>query len=615
MEKLVVISPPLVEDYQPSATQAEFNGLYDFQSICIKEIYAHIRQNTQRILLVAPCATGKTTMASQVIYDATKRDKKPIRCMFLVSLTCLIDQAAEALQNFGVDCSVLQGGREFDPEAQVVVASIQTIQSRIKKQGLGEILGSFGVIFADETHVLCYNKVFKVIQDYYLKTGTVFIGLTATPWRTSTREYLGQWFDVTVVAPQPPELVKKGLLVPCRVFGFGKTFDFSQIDIGADGDYQVGQMEAQAIGKAALECVVREYVRLAGDRLAAAFCVSVVHAQKLCDAFNNAGVTAEYLDDNTPYVERKAMFARLDSGLTRVLCSVGTLTAGWNSRKTSCIICVRPTKSKSLFFQIAGRGGRTYPGKTDYIILDFGNNVVRHGNPMGFQTYDISKEGDNDKPRQTQKECSICHSIISVWSRVCPECGHEFRSDDTPVQENENLVDAELVEIFTKEDRAKLKFFREAKRTCFKDWVSPSVAITQFLKEYGHIPPDEWHFEAVLTRRYSTKNKQRFEEWLQAFAPHSYWLKRQMELEFGTSEQRKKRQESDFKKSNWWQVLAVAKGASRAKVKAAYLELAKQYHPDVSDDPDATSLMQIINRAWDEAVKHFELLDLIEEGK
>jgi superfamily II DNA or RNA helicase len=589
--------------------KSRFVELYDFQKACIKEIYSHIRNNTQRILLVAACATGKTTMASQIIYDATMRAKKPTRCVFLVSLNCLIDQAAETLVDFGIDCSVLQGNRKFNAEAQVVVASIQTIQSRSRKQEVSEILGSAGVIFADEAHVLCYNKAFSLIHDYYLKTGTVFIGLTATPWRTNPKEYLDQWFDVKVVAPQPPELVKRGKLVPCRAFGFGKTFDFSQIDIGIDGDYQIGQMEAQAIGKAALECVVKEYQRLASDRLAAAFCVSVVHAQKLCEAFNKAGVTAECLDGNTPYAERKAMFARLETGLTRVLCSVGTLTAGWNSRIVSCIICVRPTKSKALFFQIAGRGGRTYPGKTDYMILDFGDNIVgnRHGNPMGRQEYDTSKKEfcNIDAQRKTEKECPGCNSVVSVWSRVCPECGYEFGLDNE-AEESEDLLEAELVEIFTKEDREKLKFFREAKRTCFKDWVNPDIAINQFLKEYGYIPPIEWHFEAVLTRRYSAKAKQRFQEWLQAIAPHEYWLKRQMELEFGTKEQREKRARGDFKKSNWWQILGVAKNASRTTVKAAYLELAKMYHPDVSDDPNTTKWMQVINAAWDEAVKHFE---------
>jgi predicted amidophosphoribosyltransferase len=226
---------------------------------------------------------------------------------------------------------------------------------------------------------------------------------------------------------------------------------------------------------------------------------------------------------------------------------------------------------------------------------------------MGRQEYDTSKKEfcNIDAQRKTEKECPGCNSVVSVWSRVCPECGYEFGFDNE-AEESEELLEAELVEIFTKEDREKLKFFREAKRACFKDWVNPDIAINQFLKEYGYIPPIEWHFEAVLTRRYSAKAKQKFQEWLQAIAPHEYWLKRQMELEFGTKEQREKRARGDFKKSNWWQILGVAKNASRTTVKAAYLELAKMYHPDVSDDPDATKWMQVINAAWDEAVKHFE---------
>jgi superfamily II DNA or RNA helicase len=129
--------------------------LYDFQVDCVNQVYSHIQANIQRILLVAACATGKTTMASQIIKDATQVASLPTRCLFLVSLNCLINQAVETLEEFGIISSVLQGSRQFEKSATVVVASIQTIRSRLKKQELGELLGSFGVVFADEAHVLC----------------------------------------------------------------------------------------------------------------------------------------------------------------------------------------------------------------------------------------------------------------------------------------------------------------------------------------------------------------------------------------------------------------------------------------------------------------------------
>ena len=578
----------------------EEKELYDFQKECIANIYQFIKDNETRILLIAACATGKTTMAAQIIKDATVNSVTPTRCLFLVSLNCLLDQTANTLQEMGVSCSVLQGDRAFDSSVNAVVASIQTIRSRLKRASLDEILGRFGIIFNDEAHWSSYDKVYAKIYEHYAKTGTVFIGLTATPWRTSRKQYLGQWFDKTVEAPQPPELVKLGKLVPCRTFGFGKTFDFSKLDIGADGDYKVGQIEAQATGKATLECVVREYLRLASGRRAAAFCVSRKHAELLCSAFLAKGVPSEYLDGETPFEQREAMFERLDAGITMVLCSVGTLHAGWNSRPTSCIIVARPTRSKALFFQISGRGGRTYEGKTDYYILDFGNNVVTHGSPMGFQNYDIGPNPLN-LFANAFKECPQCHLTVPNWARVC-ECGFVFeKPPEVYLPKEEREIDAELVEILSPEDRAKAKFLRTALKEAFKKRICPDAAIREFIKAYGHVPPSEWYLHAVLGRRYSAKKRADFEAYLQHFAPHDLWYRVRLRWEFGTDGYQAKTPRTEPQisfEAPWYQVLGVVPNASVDEVKAAYRQLVRQYHPDVCAAPDAGEKVKAINNAF-----------------
>ena len=47
------------------------------------------------------------------------------------------------------------------------------------------------------------------------------------------------------------------------------------------------------------------------------------------------------------------------------------LTEGFDSPAVDCIVCLRATKSKSLFAQIVGRGTRLYPGKDHLLLLDF----------------------------------------------------------------------------------------------------------------------------------------------------------------------------------------------------------------------------------------------------
>lgn len=589
--------------------------LFPFQRKVINEIYNHIRQNEKRILLVAACGAGKTLISSWIIRDATLKAKNPMRCMFLVKFNCLLDQAAEELRGLGVECSILQGSRKFDNNADVVVASIQTIRARLKKQSMSEILGRFGLVLADEAHELCYDKIYAQIEEHFLKTGTVFIGLTATPWRTSRSQYLGQWFDVLVEAPQPPELIKMGRLVPCRIFGFGQVFDFTQLDLGRDGDYRVDQMEEQAIRKASLDLVVKEYRRLASDRTAAAYCVSVEHARLLSEAFNQAGVRSEWLSGATSREERDAINERLSLGVTRVVCSVGTLTTGWNVPSVGCIIMDRATTSKALMFQIAGRGGRSFPGKHDYLLLDFGNNQ-RHGNPTSYQEYDIGPKNFRKKQdSEFMKACPECGFMNYNWARICSECDHEFELLKDQEQEEDDDVapqDVELVERFLGIDRVKLAFLRQQKRECFKHDISPDEAINAFLKEYGHLPPDEWHAQAILGRSPSNKRKKQFEEYLKKHAVHDYWYRRQHKLEFQpapSGNQQTKRKSASFdSKGVWWQVLGVSRICTRDDAKQAYKALIRTAHPDVNpqDREGAEARTKLLNAAWEDAKRYFD---------
>jgi superfamily II DNA or RNA helicase len=576
--------------------------LHPDQQNCVREIYGHIRNGIQRILLVAICGTGKTVMAGWIIRDATQKAKKPTRCLFLVPLTCLLKQAQEEFESLGVESTILQANRKFDRSATVVIASLDTVGSRLKKQTVPELLGEgVGVVIIDEAHYSSFRKATIALHDYYLATGATILGLTATPWRTKKTEYMGQWFDEVVTAPQAPELIKSGRAVPCRIFGFGNTFDLTAIDLGRDGDYRADQVEQQGTTKAALEGVVKEYKRLAGDRIAIAFCATVRHAEKLALAFREVGVTADWVVGTTSDDDRLDRFEALKNGTLQVLCSVGCLNTGFNIRNISAVLFVRPTKSKSLWHQSVGRAARTYPGKTDYLILDFGNNAKRLGSPSDYQNYDISEEAwkkqQEEKERKSPtKECPECNEMISVFVRVCPGCGYEFPKNE---DEDTASADIELVELLLGLEKTKAKFLREQKRLCFKERLSPDVAVERFLKEFGHIPPDAWHAFAVLGKRPSKKKKREYLDYLESLAKsryHQSWLRHHKKLEFGEVSQ----PIFNWVSEPWWSVLGVQSGASHSEVKASYMELAKTYHPDVSDEPQALEHMQAINNAWDE---------------
>ena len=58
-------------------------------------------------------------------------------------------------------------------------------------------------------------------------------------------------------------------------------------------------------------------------------------------------------------------------------------------------------------------------------------------------------------------------------------------------------------------------------------------------------------------------------------------------------------EENNMAEKNYYDILGVKKDASDADIKKKYRKLVRQYHPDVSDDPDADNKIAVINNAYE----------------
>lgn len=566
---------------------------YPYQKQMIGGAYRAIGAGIRRILLIAIMGSGKTVIASWIMRDAASRGK---RVVFLVSLNVLIDQTLETLQSLGVEATALQGDRPFDGSAPVIVASLQTVRSRLRRgQSIEDLLGDVDLFFGDEAHLISFDKTYIAIEEQYLRSGAVFIGMTATPWRLSKKEWLGQRFDHVVKGPQPPEIIRMGKALPCRSFTLKGALNLDELHTRA-GEYIDSEIASQAMEDEALNHVVEQWFKVAFGRPSLMIGATVAQAMATCDRFNSRGVRAEIIVGSTKLDERRAIFTRVEAGETQIICSVGCLTAGFNLPCISCIIYVRATKSKALFHQTAGRGARTYPGKTDYLLLDFGKNLKAHGNPMGLQDYDISEP----KPRKTQepmtKTCPECSAEINVFAQICPECGNEF--SDGSEKPDEELELKDLSESFSTADREKVAALRRWRKAAWKDGRSPDEAINRFVDVYGYAPPNDWMQHACLTRRYSQRSKLLFIQYVDGFCNASsrwadQWTQHHLRLEFG-------RDSDVYDLRQWWNVLGIPPNSTWDDVKGAYCRISADYHPDTCGD-DAAHRMDWLNLALSDA--------------
>ena len=131
------------------------------------------------------------------------------------------------------------------------------------------------------------------------------------------------------------------------------------------------------------------------------------------------GIKSKLLTGETPGDERRQILADFESGELNVICNVGVLTEGWDAPKSDCIAMLRPTQSLGMYVQMCGRGMRVYPGKENCLLLDYGENIARHG---CIDTAQPNQEFKIKRP----KICGECLAINSSHAKKCVECGTEF---------------------------------------------------------------------------------------------------------------------------------------------------------------------------------------------
>jgi superfamily II DNA or RNA helicase len=379
-----------------------------------------------RVLILAPCGAGKTVISSALIQGALNKGKT---AAFFASGRLLIDQKSKTLNRAGIPHAVLMAKREDQWwHSSVLVASKDTYTSRaIHSDKISR--ESRDLWIPDECHRTLTDEWMEILpQD----NKTPVIGLSATPALGNGRG-LGAYYKAIVQAATYAELLEAKLLVPCRVFA-PWSVDTRGLKKTGDGDWSWAQAETRFNKKVLIGNVVETWKKLGDGRPTACFAQGVEHSIGLCDEFNRAGVPAAHIDADTDPEDREKVFAGLRDGSIQVACNFGVLTTGWDEPCVSCGILAFATDSLVKYMQVAGRMLRTFPGKSEALIIDHGDNVRRHGWPTEDHEWDLNPEEsvrDRDfKAREQQKKprepicCPKCGAMRETGPK-CMNCGHQ----------------------------------------------------------------------------------------------------------------------------------------------------------------------------------------------
>jgi hypothetical protein len=180
-----------------------------------------------------------------------------------------------------------------------------------------------------------------------------------------------------------------------------------------EGDYISSELSRVVNTDSRNKLIIDNFKLYAANRKKAiVFCADVEHACSFADAIKKEGITAEPIFGAMESEERKRVLAEFAQGKIQMLTNCMVLTEGFDQPDIDCVVMARPTKSKSLYVQMIGRGTRTFPMKKDCLILDFcdnssRNDLVNYKNCLnGLVTHlDGFGDDDNDEECVDTTEC------------------------------------------------------------------------------------------------------------------------------------------------------------------------------------------------------------------
>lgn len=370
-------------------------NLRPYQLEAVENVVKAFREH-RSTLVVMPTGTGKTVMFSEVI----RRMEGWGRALVHAHREELIWQAAKKIHTVtGHECDIEMADFRADDgllrRSKCIVASVQTLNSKTRLARFDP--KDFGLVVTDEAHHATSDSYRKVFEHFHANANLRHLGVTATPDR-SDEEALGQVYGNVAFVYEIVDAINDGWLCPIAQRSVVvSSLDYSRIRTTA-GDLNAGDLAEVMEYEKNLHEVAGPTMELAAWRKTLVFATSVAHAERLCEIFNRRRTgCARWVCGTTPKPERQETLRGFTNGDFQYLVNVGVLTEGYDEPGVELIVMARPTKSRSLFAQMVGRGTRPLPGLVDDIndaadrraaiaasakpkieVLDFVGNCGRH---------------------------------------------------------------------------------------------------------------------------------------------------------------------------------------------------------------------------------------------
>lgn len=316
------------------------------------------------------------------------------------------------------------GLKRRDVNNQIIVGNVQSIARKIDQ------FGQIDYIFVDEAHLIPhgqdgqYNMIIEAMRK--ANPSLRVVGFTATPYRLKGGIICASDHILNKVSYEigVSDLIHQNYLCKPISKHSANSPDLRGIKTirgdFAEAELAERMMENDLVLRACFEILSKTQHR----NCVLIFAITIAHMKCVAETLRSMDLKATIatVDGTTPSEERSSILEAFKAGKIKYLVNVGVLTTGFDATMIDCVVLLRPTQSPGLYYQMVGRGFRLHLNKADFLVLDFGGNIRRHG-PIDQIQIKPQKEG---KGGPLTRSCPDCQCEVSITQRVCPHCGYEW---------------------------------------------------------------------------------------------------------------------------------------------------------------------------------------------
>ena len=313
----------------------------------------------RHVMVQMPTGTGKTHLLTAVVREFLHRSDNcsDTRIWIVAHRRELVEQIEDTVAKYGM--------RKED--GMVRVMSVQWLSRNWKAMDREYP----GLIVIDEAHH-ALAETYRELWERYPDARK--LGMTATPCRLNRKGFTGL-FDTLITSWTISEFIGKGWL---SVFDYvsirANSKEQRLIDTlrkrGADGDYQVKEMNEVLNRPPSIGRLYESIGKYADGKKGIVYAISIAHARQIANYYSAHGMKAVAIDSKTPALERKELVEDFRQGRIKVLVNVDIFSEGFDCPDVEFIQLARPTLSLAKYLQQVGRGLRKSGNKESCMLID-----------------------------------------------------------------------------------------------------------------------------------------------------------------------------------------------------------------------------------------------------